>query len=75
MKSATARKSAARPRKAAPRKRVRQAGIMDRLLRILPFTEEDIQRALTWGVLTVLLLVALIVANWFGLPQAERTEP
>ena len=74
MKTATARKAPAKARKPAPRKKVRQVGIMDRLLRILPFTEQDIQRALTWGVLAVLLLVALIVANWFGVPQAAYQQ-
>ncbi|HEX4873837.1 MAG TPA: cell division protein FtsQ/DivIB [Sphingorhabdus sp.] len=74
MKTATARKAPTKARKAAPRKKVRQVGIMDRLLRILPFTEEDIQRVLTWGVLAVLLLVALIVANWFGVPQAAYQQ-
>ena len=74
MKTAMARKAPAKARKPAPRKKVRQVGIMDRLLRILPFTEQDIQRALTWGVLAVLLLVALIVANWFGVPQAAYQQ-
>ena len=50
MKTATARKAPAKTRKPAPRKKVRQVGIMDRLLRILPFTEEDIQRVVTWVV-------------------------
>ena len=74
MKTATARKAPAKARKATPRKKVRQVSIMDRLLRILPFTEQDIQRVLTWGVLAVLLLVALIVANWFGVPQAAYQQ-
>ena len=74
MKTATARKAPAKARKTTPRKKVRQIGIMDRLLRILPFTEQDIQRVLTWGVLAVLLLVALIVANWFGVPQAAYQQ-
>jgi len=74
VKTATARKAPAKARKATPRKKVRQVSIMDRLLRILPFTEQDIQRVLTWGVLAVLLLVALIVANWFGVPQAAYQQ-
>jgi cell division protein FtsQ len=74
MKTATARKAPAKARKTTPRKKVRQVGVMDRLLRILPFTEQDIQRVLTWGVLLVLLLVALIVANWFGVPQAAYQQ-
>ncbi len=74
MKTATARKAPAKARKTTPRKKVRQVGIMDRLLRILPFTEQDIQRVLTWGVLAVLLVIALIVANWFGVPQAAYQQ-
>lgn len=70
MKAASMRKSPAKARKTAPRKKVRQVGLIDRLLRILPFTEDDLQRAFTWAVLAILLLVALIVANWFGAPQA-----
>ncbi|MGL5837886.1 MAG: cell division protein FtsQ/DivIB [Sphingorhabdus sp.] len=74
MKAATGRKTTAKARKATPRKKVRQTGLIDRLLRILPFTEQDIQRVLTWGVLAVLLLVALIIANWFGVPQAAYQQ-
>ena len=58
MKTTSARKAPAKARKAAPRKTVRQASIIDRLFRILPFTEEDIQRALTWALLTIGLLIA-----------------
>jgi cell division protein FtsQ len=74
MKTATARKNVSKARKATPRKKVRQAGLIDRLLRILPFTQEDIQRVLTWAVLAVLLLAALVVANWFGIPQAAYRQ-
>lgn len=74
MKTATARKTPGKARKAAPRKKVKQAGVIDRLLRILPFTEEDIQRALTWVLLAVGLLVAIVVANWFGVPQAAYRQ-
>lgn len=74
MKTASARKAPAKARKAAPRKKVKQAGVIDRLLRILPFTEEDIQRALTWALLAIGLLVAIIVANWFGVPQAAYRQ-
>jgi cell division protein FtsQ len=74
MKAATARKNVSKARKATPRKKVRQTGAIDRLLRILPFTEQDIQRVLTWGVLAVLLLVALVIANWFGVPQAAYQQ-
>jgi cell division protein FtsQ len=74
MKTTSARKSPAKARKAAPRKTVRQASIIDRLFRILPFTEEDIQRALTWTLLTIGLLIACVIANWFGVPQAAYRQ-
>jgi cell division protein FtsQ len=74
MKTATARKGTTKARKATPRKKVRQVGLFDKLLRILPFTQEDIQRVLTWGVLAVLLIAALVVANWFGVPQAAYRQ-
>lgn len=74
MKTAIARKAPAKARKTAARKKVRQTSLFGRLLRILPFTEEDLQRVLTWGVLAVLLLIALIVANWFGVPQAAYQQ-
>lgn len=74
MKTTSARKAPAKARKAAPRKAVRQASIIDRLFRILPFTEEDIQRALTWTLLTIGLLIACVIANWFGVPQAAYRQ-
>ncbi|MFN5631316.1 MAG: cell division protein FtsQ/DivIB [Sphingomonadales bacterium] len=74
MKTTSARKAPAKARKAAPRKTVRQASIIDRLFRILPFTEEDIQRALTWALLTIGLLIACVIANWFGVPQAAYRQ-
>lgn len=74
MKTTSARKAPAKARKAAPRKTVRQAGVMDRLLRILPFTEDDIQRALTWSLLAIGVMIALVVANWFGVPQAAYRQ-
>jgi cell division protein FtsQ len=74
MKATTARRNVSKARKATPRKKVRQAGVLDRLLRILPFTADDIQRALTWGVVAVLLLMALVIAYWFGVPQAAYKQ-
>ncbi|CAN1503083.1 FtsQ Cell division septal protein [Sphingomonadaceae bacterium] len=74
MKTTSARKAPAKARKAAPRKTARQASIIDRLFRILPFTEEDIQRALTWTLLTIGLLIACVIANWFGVPQAAYRQ-
>lgn len=63
-------KAAPRARKTAPRKQVRRTSWFDRLLQSLPFTQHEVQRFLTWAVLGVMLMIALLVANWFGAPQA-----
>ena len=51
MMATATRKTAAKskPNSAAPRRKVRQISWLDRLLRALPFSEEDIQRAFTWA--------------------------
>ncbi len=63
------RKAPQRARKSNARKQVRQTGWFDRLLQSLPFTQAEVQRFLTWTILGVLFVVALVVANWFGVPQ------
>lgn len=63
-------KAAPKTRKKATRKQVRQTSWFDRLLQSLPFTQAEVQRFLTWAILGVLLVVALLVANWFGAPNA-----
>jgi cell division protein FtsQ len=62
-------KPASRPKKKATRKQVRQISWFDRLLQSLPFTQAEVQRFLTWAVLGILFVAALLVANWFGVPQ------
>lgn len=62
--------AASKTRKKAPRKHVRQSSWFDRLLQSLPFTQAEVQRFLTWAILGVLLIAALLVANWFGATQA-----
>ena len=62
-------KAATRPRKKNARKQVRQTSWFDRLLQSLPFTQAEVQRFLTWAILAVLFVAALLVANWFGVPQ------
>jgi cell division protein FtsQ len=77
MGSAVARKGSkavSRPRRRTPRKQVRQTGWFDRLLQSLPFTQAEVQRFLTWAILGVLLVAALLVANWFGVPQAAYRQ-
>lgn len=76
MSSAIARRGAkpSRPRKKATRRQVRQIGWFDRLLQSLPFTQAEVQRFLTWAVLGILLVAALVVATWFGAPQAAYRQ-
>ncbi len=63
-------KATPRARQRAPRKAVRRTSWFDRLLQSLPFTQAEVQRFLTWLILGVLLIAALLVANWFGVPQS-----
>jgi cell division protein FtsQ len=74
MGSAVVRRTSKAPargrRKNVRKQQVRQVGWFDRLLQAMPFSQAEVQRALTWAVLGVLLIVALLVANWFGAPQA-----
>lgn len=53
--------------KGSPRKKVRQISWFDKLLRTLPFSEEDIQRGFTWLLAGALVILAIAAANWFGL--------
>jgi cell division protein FtsQ len=59
---------------ASPRQKVRQISWLDRFLRSLPFSEEDIQRAVTWMVLAALAILALAAAQWFGLTAAAHHQ-
>ena len=53
---------------------MRQISWFDRLLRTLPFSEEDIQRAITWVVVAALAVLALAAAQWFGLIAAAHQQ-
>lgn len=75
MATATRKAPAKRKAKAAtPRRKVRQISWLDRLLRTLPFSEEDIQRAVTWIVVAALAVLALAAAQWFGLTVAAYQQ-
>jgi cell division protein FtsQ len=77
MSSAVARrgsKAAVRSRRRNTRKQVRQVSWFDRLLQSLPFSQAEVQRFLTWAILGVLFVAALLVANWFGVPQAAYQQ-
>ncbi len=67
-------KAAPRTRKKPTRKTVRQTSWFDRLLQALPFTQIEVQRFLTWVILGVLLIAALLVANLFGVPQSAYRQ-
>ncbi len=49
--------------------RVREVSWLDKLLRAMPFTQDEVQRALTWGILGVVIAGVLLVAVWFGVPN------
>jgi cell division protein FtsQ len=75
MATATRKAPAKRKAKAAtPRRKVRHISWIDRLLRTLPFSEEDIQRAVTWVVVAALAVLALAAAQWFGLTAAAYQQ-
>lgn len=75
---ATTKRKGGNPRSkaksAAPRKRVRQISMLDRLLRTLPFSEADIQRVFTWTVIAVLAFAAIVAAQWLGLTAAAYQQ-
>jgi cell division protein FtsQ len=74
--AASARKPAAK-RKAAsptPRQKVRQISWVDRIMRTLPFSEEDVQRAITWVFVAALAVLALAVAQYTGVTAAAYQQ-
>ncbi|MCW3847552.1 FtsQ-type POTRA domain-containing protein [Sphingomonas sp. LB-2] len=66
------------PRRAPPKKRQavrrsRKPGMLDQLMGALPFTPATLQRLATWSIVGVTGVVALGVANWFGVPAMAGT--
>jgi len=51
----------------SPRQKRLHASWVDRLIRILPLTEKEVQRIVTWVILAVLTLLALVAAQYAGL--------
>lgn len=72
----TKRKSSSRakPKAAAPRKKIRHISLIDRFLRTLPFSEDEIQRVFTWAVVAGLGVAAIFAAQWFGLTAAAYQQ-
>ena len=54
----------------SPRQKVRQASRVDILMRMLPLTEQEVQRIVTWIILAALTMLALVAAQYAGLTAA-----
>jgi cell division protein FtsQ len=54
----------------SPRQKVLQASWVDRLIRLLPLTEKEVQRIVTWIILAALTLLALVAAQYAGVTAA-----
>ena len=69
----TSRQPRGKPRKQAKRK-VRRVSIFDKILRAMPITEAQVQKALTWGLVAVFILGAYSVAHYSGINERIKTE-
>ena len=58
----------------SPRQKMLQASWVDTLIRILPLTEKEVQRIVTWAILAVLTLLALVAAQYAGLTAAAYQQ-
>ena len=58
----------------SPRQKMLQASWVDTLIRILPLTEKEVQRIVTWVILSVLTLLALVAAQYAGLTAAAYQQ-
>jgi cell division protein FtsQ len=58
----------------SPRQKMLQASWVDTLIRILPLTEKEVQRIVTWAILSVLTLLALVAAQYAGLTAAAYQQ-
>jgi cell division protein FtsQ len=74
--AAAARKTAAKRKVASPnpRKKVAKISWVDRIMRNLPVSEEDVQRALTWVFVAALAVLALAVAQYTGVTAAAYQQ-
>jgi cell division protein FtsQ len=59
----------ARRANAKTKARVREVSWLDKLLRAMPFTQGEVQRALTWGILGIVIASIMLVGLWFGVPN------
>lgn len=74
-KAATARrKPASRKKRTVRKSTVKRVSWVNRLLHTLPFTERQLQRSATWGLMALIAVVLYGVAQFFGLPEAAKQE-
>ena len=71
-----ARKAPAKRKAKSPsqRQKMLQASWVDMLIRILPLTEQEVQRIVTWVILAALTLLALVAAQYTGLTAAAYQQ-
>ena len=75
MAGATRKPAAKRKATAAsPRKKVSQISGVDKVLRMLPFSEEEVQRVITWIIVAVLTALAFAAAQYAGLTTAAYQQ-
>ena len=75
MPTATRRPAAKRKAaKSSPRQKVRQISWVDKLMRTLPFSEEEVQRVITWIILAALTVLAFAAAQYAGLTSAAYQQ-
>lgn len=74
---ATATRKPSAKRKAAapsPRQKVQQISWVDKAMRTLPFSEEEVQRVITWIFLAALSVLAFAAAQYAGLTTAAYQQ-
>jgi cell division protein FtsQ len=57
-----------------PRQKVSQASWVDTVMRALPFSEQAVQRVITWIILAVITLLAIFAAQYAGLTAAAYQQ-
>ena len=70
-RKAPTKRKAASP---SPRQRVQQISWVDKGMRMLPFSEQEVQRVLTWILLVALTLLAFAAAQYAGLTAAAYQQ-
>lgn len=72
--AAEVRKASAKRKAPAPRKKIRQISVVDRLMRMLPFSEQDVQRVITWLFVIAISVLAFFAAQYAGVTAAAYQQ-